>query len=321
MQNLVKKIQTVAHQHNLWQEKSKIVVGVSGGPDSVCLLHILLHLQKSIQLELVIAHVNYGLRGKESERDEKFVRELATKNNLEIFVLQAEIISQKNLESSLRDMRYDFFEKIRSAHNFDLIAVAHNLDDQAETYLMRILRGAGLHGLSAMKFRNRNIIRPLLSTTRNEIIEHLKEQRLKFRIDRTNLETLFLRNKIRNKLIPYLEKKYNPNLKKTLFDSTISITEDDALLTELTQKAYQTCLDEKKQHLSVKKLLSLHPALQRRILLQFIIGKKLNSTNITLAHIEEIFKVLRSTKGKNQVLSFQGLKMTRKGDKVTISKL
>jgi len=169
MKNLVKKFQNTSHQQDLWQKGSKIVLGISGGPDSVCLLDIFAKIQRNYALELIIAHVNYGLRGRDSERDEKFVRDLAEKYNLEIEILkfnnskvehlsslkESSRFNLKNVsENYLRDLRYDFFEKIRQQYKFDLIAVAHNSDDQVETFLMRMLRGSGLQGLSGMKYKS-----------------------------------------------------------------------------------------------------------------------------------------------------------------------
>lgn len=314
MKNLVKTIQNTIFQQGLFERGAKIVIGVSGGPDSVCLLDVLEKLRSKYDLQLIIAHVNYGLRGKDSDKDEKFVRNLAQKNNLKIEVLQVKVSSTKNLESNLRDIRYDFFEKVRKENKFDLIAVAHNSDDQVETYLMRVIRGAGLQGLSAMKYKNNRIIRPLLNVSRKEILEHLSKQNRTYRTDKTNQENLFLRNKIRNKLIPYLEKNFNPSICKTIFDSTASIAEDFSFINEIAEKAYR-----KNKGLSAKKILALHPALQKRILLQAIAEKKLNNKDIGMSHVEEILKALKSTKNKNQTVTFQGLKMTRKGDRVTIA--
>lgn len=314
MKNLIKTIQNTIFQQELFTRGAKIVVGVSGGPDSVCLLEVLVELAPKHDLQLIVAHVNYGLRGKDSDKDEEFVRDLAQKSNLKIEVLQVKVSSKQNLENNLRNIRYDFFEKIRKENKFDLIAVAHNSNDQVETYLMRIIRGAGLQGLSAMRYKNGKIIRPLLNVSRKEILKHLDRNNKTHRTDKTNAENLFLRNKIRNKLIPYLEKNFNPSIRKTIFDSTASIAEDFSFINEMTEKSYQ-----KNKGLSIKKILALHPALQRRILLQAIAEKKQDCKDIELSHIEEILKALRSTKSKNQTVSFQGLKMTRKGDKVTIS--
>lgn len=316
MKNLPKKIQDISHRYGLWNRDSKIILGVSGGPDSVCLLDIFLKLRKTYPLELRIAHINYGLRGKDSVVDEEFVRSLAAKHALEIDVLRPKTASVRNLENRLRDIRYGFFEKIRRQHKFDLIAVAHNRDDQAETLLMRLLRGSGLEGLGAMKFKNGRIIRPLLATSRQEILDHLESGRLAYRTDGTNMTDTFLRNKIRNGLIPYLEKNYNPSIKKTLFDATLSIAEDHSFLNGFAESVYSA-----DKNLSAKKICSLHPALQRRVLRLAIAEKNQNTKNINSSHIEEILKALESKKGKNQTVIFQGLKMSRKGDKVTISKL
>ncbi len=331
MKNLAKQFQNVSHQHQLWGKQSKIVLGVSGGADSTCLLAIFSQLKKTYDLELIIAHVNYGLRGAESETDEKFVRELASKYGLEILVLNVQphpapcatfsLTQEKGIgkipsENELRDVRYAFFEKIRSAHKFDLIAVAHNLDDQAETFLMRMLRGSGLKGLGAMQFKSGRLIRPLLATPHSEILSYLNQKKLGYRVDKTNFTLDFYRNKIRQQLIPLLEADYNPNIKKTLFNATLSISEDEAFL----ESAAEKYLPEK-DSLSIKKINELHPAMQKRVLRNFIARKKLDKKNLHAAHIEELLKIIRSTKGKNQIISLEGLKIIRKNDTVTISKI
>ena len=312
MTNTTKKIQTLAHHYGLWSADSKLILGVSGGPDSVCLLDIFSKLKKKYNLQLIIAHVNYGLRGKDSITDEEFVKKLAEKYELEAFVFHPEIKDTQNLESRLRDIRYEFFEQLRCDHGFDLIAVAHNLNDQSETFLMHLMRGAGLSGLSAMRFRSNRVIRPLLATTREEIIEYLKKAKLKYRTDRTNMTNVFLRNKVRNKLIPFLEKNFNPNIKKTLFISTLSIAEDQTFIQAAADAISLKTLR------SVKGILNLSPALQKRAIHRLILEKQTTLQNIESAHIEEILKSLRSTKGKSQVVVFKGLRMTRKGDKLTI---
>jgi tRNA(Ile)-lysidine synthase len=319
MSNLVKKVQDTIFQNNLFPRGAKILLGVSGGPDSVSMLDILAKLAPKYNLKLIIAHVNYGLRGKDSEKDEKFVRELGKKLGIEVKFLnvnKGNLGDRGNLESKLRDIRYDFFEKVRKKNNFDLIAVAHNLDDQAETYLMRVIRGSGLQGLSAMKFKNERVIRPLLSITREEIIKYLKENKLTWRVDKTNLESKFLRNKIRNKFIPYLEKNFNPDIKKTIFNSSISIAEDYDFLEKLLNKEYK-----KNKPLKVSTLAKLHPAIQKRILRIAIGEVKKDLKDIDTSHIEEIIKAMKSTKGKNQIVVFKGLKITRRGDRLNIEKL
>jgi tRNA(Ile)-lysidine synthase len=315
MKNLIKTIQNTIFQQQLFERGAKIVVGVSGGPDSVCLLDALAKIAPKADLELLIAHVNYGLRGRDSARDEEFVRRLAGNLGIPVEVLGGlGILGKKNSENRLREIRYEFFEKVRKEKKFDCIAVAHNADDQVETFLMRVMRGAGLQGLSAMRFKNGKIVRPLLNVSRKEILEYLAKTNLMYRTDKTNSENLFLRNKIRNKLIPYLKKNFNPKIKETITGAVTSIAEDYSFLED-----YAAELANVDRRLNTKELLTLHPALQRRILLLYIRRQKKDLRDITAAHIEELLKALRSTKSKDQVVVFKGLKLTRKGDKVTIS--
>lgn len=322
MDNLIKRVQNINFQNSLWKNDSKIVIGVSGGPDSVCLLDILSKLQPKYNLKLIIAHVNYGLRGKDSNKDEEFVRKLAGRYgiNIEVFSPKVQPLKSSRLnlnkisENVLREARYDLFEKIRKQKKFDLIAVAHNLDDQVETFLMRIIRGSGLAGLSSMKYKNNKIIRPLLGITKKEITDYLKNNKLKYRIDKTNKEILFLRNKIRNNLIPYLENNFNPNIKKTIFNSIVTISDDYSLIFSLSEKK-----SKKNEKLNVKKILKLHPALQRMAIRKILSEKKSGLKDIGSSHIEEILKVLKSKKSKHQTVMFRGLKLVKKGDNIHIS--
>jgi len=335
MTNLVKKVQNTVFQQELFGRGGKIILAVSGGPDSVCLLDIFSKLQKKYSLELCIAHVNYGLRGKDSDKDEALVRKLGKKYGMEVFVLNAREIpttppsrrvrratspeyrggGNAFSENALRDLRYAFFEKLRLENKFDFIAVAHNADDQTETFLMRIIRGAGLQGMTAMRFKNNRLIRPLLAITRKEILQHLKENKLTYRIDRTNLKNDFLRNKIRNSLIPYLEKNFNPNIKGTIFDSLVALSEDISFLDSETDK-----YDKKLAELDSQKLLKLPPAILRRIIRKRLAEKKGDLKNISTNNVEEILKIIKSTKNKRQVVTIGELKITRKGDKLEISR-
>jgi len=310
--NLLKKLQNISFRENLLGRGQKILVAVSGGPDSSCLLDILAKLRKKYDLRLGIAHVNYHLRGIESDKDEKFVRGLAEKYALELFLMDSRIAPESNIESKLRDIRYSFFEKIRSKNGFDSVAIAHSMDDQVETFLMRVIRGSGLNGLRAMRFRNDHIIRPLLGTSREEIIGYLKENRLRYRTDKSNSETKFMRNKVRHKLIPYLEKNFNPGIRKTIFNAAQSISDDYALLSSIPDAMNVA------DSASVREILKLSPSAQKRFLRKMILDKKKDLKNIEASHIEEIAKVLRSEKGKIQTINLPGLKMQRKGDRITL---
>ena len=333
MPNLIKKVQNTIFQHNLFPRGSKIIIACSGGPDSTALLDILSKLKKKYALELAIAHVNYNLRGFDSQKDEDFVKKLSKKCNIPIFVYNFNTVEtrfitsgqkskktqlitslQKNIsEDFLRKIRYDFFEKTRKEQGFDYIAVGHTLDDQVETFLMRVIRGSGLAGLSSISYKNNRIIRPLLNIPKAELINYLETNKLSYQTDKTNLESEYLRNKIRNQLIPYLEKNFNSGIKKTIFDATESIREDFDLIENVSKKEIQ-----KNKILSAKKLLLLHPSLQKQILLNSILEKKGDLRDIESAHIRELLKIIKSTKNKAQVVLFQGLKVTRNGDKLRI---
>ncbi|EKE15560.1 MAG: cell cycle protein MesJ [uncultured bacterium] len=320
MENLVKKIQNFSHQNDLWQRGANIVVGVSGGADSACLFQVLLFLSKKYAFTLHIAHINYGLRGKDSLKDEKFVESLAEKNNIGLSILQAEKPPEKeNLENSLRQIRYDFFEKVRSELKFDLIAVAHNQDDQAETVLMRLLRGSGLEGLSSIKAKNGKIIRPLLNISRKEILTYLKANKLTFRTDKTNLKPIFSRNKVRLGLIPYLEKNFNPNIKETLADFAQIAADDFAFIDSFSAKKCGFIkITTGVAQFDCKKILLLPVSIRRQCLRRAIREVKSDLFDIESGHLEEIEKILKSTKNKSQQSSFKGLRITRKGDIVNL---
>ena len=316
MSNLIKKVQNFSHQNDLFKKKNKILVGVSGGADSVCLFSVLLELSKKYDFSLHVAHLNYGLRGKDSEKDEVFISKMAEKNGIETSVLRSKKLkSSANLEKKLRDIRYDFFEKTRRKLKFDLIAVAHNQDDQAETVLMRVLRGSGLQGLGSIRPKNGKIIRPLLKTSRKDILEYLKENNIKYRKDKTNNDTKYFRNRIRHKLMPYLEKNYNPSIKETLANFSQNVADDYNFILKGIKKE---CFFKKKRNdaveVSVVRLESLHPSVVKNCLRAAIYEIKGNLFDIETGHLEELLKIIKSKKSKRQKTSFKGLSVERKGD-------
>lgn len=303
--------------HQLWKHGDSFILGISGGPDSVCLLDIFAFLEKKYDFRIVLTHVNYGLRGKDSDADERFVKELACRYDFPLFILHPNITAKNNLEERLRDIRYRFFEKIRTETRFQYILTAHHEDDQAETFLLHLFRGSGLRGLSAMRPKNGVLIRPLLDTSRAEIIDYLTARNLSFRTDATNSSDRFLRNKIRNKLLPLLEKEYAPKLRKRLATTASLIAEDLSLLEENSKKnSKKVLLDSHSFSLKSFSRLSLP---ERRLFLNTFfkgLAGKVSGTWIT-----ETEKMLSSAKNKNQTLTFPGLKILRKGDTVLLIQL
>ena len=292
---------------------------MSGGPDSVCLLDILYKLSKKYDFELHIAHVNYNLRGRDSKKDELFVKKLAKKYGLAVSVLSSKKKNKGNLENNLRKIRYDYFEQIRKKLKFNVVAVAHNQDDQAETVLMRIIRGSGLSGLSSMKAKSGNIIRPMLRVSRSEILEYLKKNKLAYRTDKSNLDTKLTRNAIRHKLIPFLEKNFNPGVKKTLSQWSFLVAEDYDFINKNAERFAGNSCKDKCGEFNVKKFRMLHSSIQKQVLR--IIFQNLKNTTIDIENqqIEEIIKIIKSSKNKDQKATIGGLNILRKNDKVIIS--
>lgn len=323
--SLIKKIQNFSKQHNLWNKGDKIVVGVSGGPDSVYLLNMFYKLSKKYSLELCVAHVNYALRGEDSADDEAFVRDLAKEYDLKIEVLTFQkgnfSLEDSNLENELRNVRYDFFEKVRIEYGYDLIAVGHNEDDQAETFLMHILRGSGLQGMKGMLPKNESIIRPLLSVSRERILKYLENDNIDYRNDKTNQGELFFRNRVRNNLIPYLEKNYNPRVKKVFSRAASTVAVDYNFICVVTREKIKESVDfsvENQASFSVREVLSFHSSLIKHFLREVIVTLQGDAVNLESGNIEEIVKVLRSNKGKRHFIEFRNLKIERKGDKITL---
>lgn len=292
-------------------------MAVSGGADSTCLLHLFSKLALKYNLQLHIAHVNYGLRGKASDLDEKFVQELGRKYSIPVTVFSFNRApDRKYAEEELREIRYTFFRQLKKDLAFDLIAIAHNQDDQAETFLLRLLRGSGLAGLAAMKVKQGCLIRPLLATSRAQITAYLKKHSLSFQTDSSNMKKIYTRNKVRLGLIPYLIKHFNPKIKENLSELSLIIGEDYDYLIKSAQAELNYFKVKNGITFEASWLLSLHPSLQRNCLREMLLAVKLDLKGIEAAHTSEIIKALKSVKSKQQKISFQGLNITRKGDKV-----
>lgn len=343
MSVIVKKIQQYIFENQLIEPGSKIVVGVSGGPDSIFLLDILVKLSKKYKtaenkgLLLHVAHVNYDLRGEDSKFDADFTEKLAGNYGLNYSVLDCKNekndccgelekykkIGQGNLENIARKIRYNFFEKVRQANNFDMIAVGHNADDQAETVLMRLLRGSGLKGLGAIQPKNGNLVRPLLNISRNEIEHYLQKNDLDYRVDKTNLQNIFTRNKIRNELIPYLEKEFNPNIKEVLANLANQASYDYELINELNKRNFNELvqiIDNDSLNVNISRLTCLSRSSINHLLREMILFLNGDVKNLNSSNLNEVVKVINSNKNKSQIVRFKGLVFKRKGDRMTLTK-
>ncbi|MFC1651969.1 tRNA lysidine(34) synthetase TilS [Patescibacteria group bacterium] len=307
-----------------FKPKEKLIIAVSGGPDSMCLLHILLKLQKKLDLTLIVAHVNYQLRKKDSDLDQKLVQDFCRQSNLTCFVKKVNDItsSDSNLEAKLRKIRYDFFETVRKKQNADKIVIAHNQDDQIETILMRILRGTGLKGLKGMSEKRDKIVRPLLNVSRKEILDYCQKNKVEFRVDKSNYDKKFFRNQIRHQILPYLE-KYSPDLRLNLVRLGRSAERDYYFLETSARKGLQdvrraTGDGRKGMILDHKKWLKLEPALQYEVLRQAILEIRGDLMGIKMVHLDEVAWMLKKGVGNKQKTLSGGLKIELLNGKIRI---
>ena len=201
------KVLSTINKHNLIESGDKIVIGISGGPDSVCLLHILSRLKDKLDIELYAAHLNHQIRGIEAQKDALYVSDICDKMGITYFLKSIDVPkycedNNLSIEEGARKLRYEMFDEIKQKTKSNKIAVGHNLNDQAETILMRIMRGTGLQGLRGIEYARENgVIRPLLDIERKDIEEYCEVHNLNPRIDESNLENIYTRNKIRLEFI------------------------------------------------------------------------------------------------------------------------
>ena len=266
----IRKVRQTILKNRMLGLGDSVIAAVSGGPDSVCLLDILNELKADFGLELTVAHFDHGLRPGEDEAETMLVKSLACSFNLRFEAVKADInsgISGSSLEEKARNARYDFLEKVRLRLSADKIAMGHNLNDQAETVLMRLLRGSGLSGLSGMApCREGGIIRPLIELTRAGIESYLKERGLEYAIDSSNLKNRFLRNSIRNELIPVLA-EYQPRIVEILGQTAGIIKREDEWLESEAGEWFKKNVATRKSGeilISSVSLAGLAPALRNR---------------------------------------------------------
>jgi len=316
-------------KYNLINANDKIVLGVSGGPDSLFMLDVLNKLKEKLQIELVVAHVNHKIR-EEADSEEEFVREFAQKLNIEFYSKRIEAIKYANnnkmgLEEAGRKIRYEFFEEVCMQVGANKIAVAHNKNDKVETMIMHILRGSGISGLQGIQPKNNNkIIRPIIEIERKDIEEYCKKQHLEPRIDKSNFDNTYTRNKIRNVVIPYIKEEFNPNFIETMTRLSEVITEENIFLNNLVQKEYKEILlqvSEQQISLDLKKFNELDNILKKRIILYTVSNLRGGSQGIEKIHIEDIVKLCQNNIGNKFLTPNKGLKVLVKDRKIIFIKV
>ena len=284
-------------KENLIEDGDRIVVGFSGGPDSVFLVEMLLKLKEMINFNMVLVHINHLLRGEDAQRDEDFSINYGKEKGLEVFSRKIDITSLGSekgltLEEAGREARYNFYKEILEKTGSNKIALAHNKDDQIETFMFRLARGSGLSGLEGIATKREIYIRPISEIYKRDILDYLDGNSIPYCIDHTNFENEFTRNSIRLDLIPFIEQRYNPKFKDKIF----SLIEEIREVNDYLEKSIVGFAD--KEILSIDEILKYPKTLRGRIFSQYLYryGVEVNRKKLSL--IESILE-----KGGSQKLS------------------
>lgn len=320
---LEQKVLDTISKYNLIEKGDKIVIGVSGGPDSMCLLDSLYCLKNSLQIEIVVAHINHMIR-KEADEETEYVQNYCNEKNIKCYVKKVDVTNlakEKKLgtEEMGRKIRYEFFQEISQKENANKIATAHNLNDNAETVLLNILRGSGISGLKGIEVKRCEFIRPLIECSREEIEEYCEKQKLNPKIDKTNFENIYNRNKIRNSLIPYLQKEFNPNILETLNRLSDIAKEEEEYFEQVISKKYEELKigeNEKEIILDLNKFNKLQKVIKSRLILYTINKVNGNIQGIGKIHIEDIIKLCQNNIGNKYIMPNKNIKVFVKKGKI-----
>lgn len=325
---LEEKVRKTIREYNLIEKNDSIVVGESGGPDSMTLLSILLKLKEEFNLKIYVAHVNHMLR-ENAIKDEEYVKEFCKKNNIEIFIKKANIseIAQKEkigLEEAGRNVRYNFFEEVLKNTESNKIAIAHNLNDKVETIIMNTLRGSGVSGLKGIEAKRKKYIRPLIEIERYEIEKYCIENEINPRHDESNDDNTYTRNKIRNIIIPYIRNEFNPNIIKTLNRLSEIIKEEDEYVQSETEKIFKEILltDEKnKIEFDPRKFNEQEKVIQKNLILLAIKKVKGSTQGIEKVNIDDIIKLCNNNIGNKLIRPVKQLEIGIKNKRIYIKNI
>lgn len=276
------------------------------------------------EFQIIAAHINHGLR-ENARKDEEYVKEYCEKYNIELYIKHAEIQkiakeTKRGLEETGRKVRYDFFEEILQKTNSNKIAIAHNKNDNAETIIMNLLRGSGISGLKGIEPKRENkYIRPIVETSREEIEQYCEEEKLNPRIDESNLENEYTRNKIRNICIPYIKEEFNPNIINTLERLATTVREEEKYMLDRTEEAYKELLIHANSDeiiLNAKLFADLEKVIKRRLVL-YTINKLLGNTfGIQKINVEDIVEMCEKNVGNKYIMPNKNVKIILKNKKI-----
>ena len=347
------KILQTIKKYNLIENGDRLVIGVSGGPDSICLLHVLNELKNELNFKIYVAHINHMIR-EEADSETEYVKEFCKNLGIECYTKRIDVVKiannlKRGTEETGRQIRYEFFNEILEKTASNKIATAHNNNDKVETILMNILRGSGLSGLKGIEaIRDEKFIRPLIEISREEIEEYCEVNKMNPRIDKSNNENIYTRNKVRNVVIPYIKQEFNPNILKTINRLSEVATEESEYLNKVTAETFnKICVGAglvpaKKENkhiandvgatigrphfeeiaqtnqiiLDLKKFNNLELVIKRRVIL-YTVNKLLGTTEgIEKINIDDIIKLCNNNIGNKYLMPIKNLKILVKKGKI-----
>ena len=321
------KVLETIKKYNLIENGDKLVLGVSGGPDSISMLNILNEIRKDdkvkLNYEIVVVHINHMIR-KEAVDDELYVKEYCDKRNIDFYSKSIDVKKLANTnkigtEEAGRNVRYEFFNEILEKTSSNKIAIAHNKNDNAETMIMNIMRGSGISGLKGIEPKRGIYIRPLIECEREEIEKYCEKNKLNPRIDKTNFENEYTRNKIRNIVIPYVKKEFNPNLINTLKRLSDLVKEEEVYIEKQVLDIYNNIVIEQKENeiiLDLKKFNVQEKVIKSRLILYTITRILGTSQGMEKIHIEDIIKLCSNNIGNKYLTPNKKLKILVKNHKI-----
>ena len=325
---MIQKVLKTIKEYDLIKNGDRLVLGVSGGPDSISMLDILNKIRidetNNLSFNIVVAHINHMIRA-EAIEDQQFVEKFCKEIGVEFYSKSIDIqkIANNNkigTEEAGRNARYEFFDEILKKTNSNKVAIAHNKNDKAETMIMNLLRGSGIAGLKGIEpIKNNKYIRPLIECERYEIEQYCEENNIKARIDKTNFENIYTRNKIRNIIIPYIKQEFNPNIIQTLDRLANLVKEEDDYLQKLVEEKYNNMLIEEKEKeiiMDLKKFNKEEKVIKSRILLYTITRLFGTTKGIEKIHIEDVIKMCSNNIGNKYLTPNKNIKILLKNHKI-----
>ncbi len=319
------KVLETIKKYNLIENGDKLVLAVSGGPDSISMLNILNELKNdnTINFDFCVAHINHMIR-EEAKDDEKYVEKYCKEKEIDFYSKSIDVKKLANnnkigTEEAGRIARYEFFNEVLEKTRSNKIAIAHNKNDKAETIIMNIIRGSGITGLKGIEAKRGKYIRPLIECERFEIENYCEEEKLNPRIDKTNFENTYTRNKIRNIVIPYVKNEFNPNIIETLNRLSELVIEEESYIEKQVESIYKKLLieeHEKEIVLNLKEFNKQEKVIKSKIILYTITRLFGTTKEILKIHIEDIIKLCENNIGNKYLTPNKKTKILIKNHRI-----